>query len=259
MGELTDRAEQLSVLAGALGVQVQDLGLLDRALTHASVSADTAEPVGDYESLEFLGDAVLGLAVADYLHEHVPDRTPGEYSRMRAGVVNRRCLARLASELGIASAIRLGKGEELAGGRQRAALLSDCLEALIGALYLDQGWDGARVFVARVFGRELERELAEDKVWDFKSRLQNRCQAEHIPLPEFVVVRSQGPDHKKEFEVEVILRGMPAGRGRGSTKKEAEQNAARVALQHEGQVFVGAPDSHRDNEYMKGPEHGAVG
>ena len=259
MHEPKDRTEQLRGLAGKLDWQIRDLILLDRALTHASVFADTDEATGDYESLEFLGDAVLGLAVAHYLHEHVPDRTPGEYSRMRAGVVNRRCLARLASELGIAGAIRLGKGEELAGGRQRTALLADCLEALTGALYLDQGWDAARAFVARVFNKEFERELAADKVWDFKSRLQNYCQAERIPLPQFVVVHSVGPDHRKEFEVEVVLRDRPAGRGRGSTKKEAEQNAARVALEREGQIFDGRTrESRGDNEPVHGADHKEV-
>ena len=237
MGETAERIDLLRALAGRLDLGIQDFALLDRALTHASIFAETREPIRDYESIEFLGDAVLGLAVAHHLYERVPDRTPGEYSRMRAGLVNRRCLARLASELDIASVIRLGKGEELAGGRQRAALLADCLEALIGALYLDQGWDAARTFVARVFRTEFERELAADKVWDFKSRLQNYCQAERIPLPEFIVVSSEGPDHRKQFEMEVLVRGIPVGRGRGATKKEAEQNAARAALEHEGQVF----------------------
>ena len=209
------------------------LDLLDQALTHASIFADTQDHAGDYESLEFLGDAVLGLAVSHFLYQQAPDRTPGEYSRMRAGVVNRRCLARVASELGIAAVIRLGKGEELSGGRKRAALLADCLEALIGALYLDRGWDVARAFVNRIFESEIQRELNSDRTWDFKSRLQNYCQGERKPLPVFEVVCSEGPDHKKEFEVEVRICGVPRGRGRGLSKKEAEQNAAREALEQE--------------------------
>ena len=238
MEEPANRMEQLREISARLGLDIQDLSLLDRALTHASIFAETRGPILDYESLEFLGDAVLGLAVAHFLYERMPDRTPGEYSRMRAGLVNRRCLARLAGELEIASAIRLGKGEEQAGGRQRASLLADCIEALLGALYLDQGWESARAFVSRVFAGEFERELSAKKIWDFKSRLQNYCQAERIPLPHFEVVRSEGPDHRKRFEVEVSLRGEPVGRGRGTTKKEAEQNAARAALEHEGQLFV---------------------
>ncbi len=228
------RAEELKALAARIGLELEDLALLDRALTHASIFSDLQEPGRDYESLEFLGDAALGLAVAHHLYECAPDRTPGEYSRMRAGLVNRRCLARVAQDLGIAPAIRLGRGEELSGGRGRASLLADCLEAMIGALYLDQGWGATRQFVDRIFENEFARERAADRVWDFKSRLQNYCQAERIALPTFVIVRSEGPDHRKEFEVEVWVRGIPVGRGRGLTKKEAEQNAARAALEHEG-------------------------
>jgi ribonuclease III len=187
--------------------------------------------------LEFLGDAALGLAIANHLYLTHPECAPGEYSRMRAGIVNRHCLARIAQELDLAPAIRLGRGEELSGGRERTALLADCLEALLGALYLDQGWDATQRFVVRVFQKELEREENADRVWDFKSRLQNYCQAERIDLPLFILVRSEGPDHRKEFEVEVSVRGRPAGRGRGRTKKEAEQNAARAALEQEGLLF----------------------
>jgi ribonuclease-3 len=230
----SERAETLRVLSSRLDLDISDWSLLDRALTHASIFAEAQGPVRDYEPLEFLGDAVLNLAVAHYLYARVPDRTPGEYSRMRAGLVNRRCLARIADVLNIAPAIRIGKGEEMSGGRQRAALLADCIEAMVGALYLDRGWDAARDFVARVFQAEFRRELAADRMWDFKSRLQNYCQAEHIALPTFVVVRSEGPDHRKEFEVEVIIRGEPVGRGKGLTKKEAEQNAARAALERQG-------------------------
>jgi ribonuclease-3 len=216
-----------------LGFIVHDLELLDRALTHASISAEQVSPAYDYESLEFLGDAVLGLAVAHYLFEHLPDCTPGEYSRMRASLVNRRCLARIGHALDIAPAIRLGKGEESAGGRQRTALLADCLEAMIGAVYLDQGWEAAHHFVVATFEKEFELATGAEVGWDFKSRLQHLCQAERIPLPQFEVVRSEGPDHKKEFEVEVYLRGEPAGRGFGLSKKEAEQNAARMALEND--------------------------
>jgi len=237
MTEDTARAEELGELCSRLGLHFRDLTLLERALTHASILSESPQPVRDYESLEFIGDAVLGLAVAHYLYENVPDRTPGEYSRMRAGLVNRRCLAHVARELNIAPVIRLGKGEELSGGRRRSALLADCLEALIGALYLDRGWDAARGFIARAFAGELDRELSSGLVWDFKSRLQNYCQAKRMGLPEFRVIRSEGPDHQKEFEVEVAVESRPAGCGRGTTKKAAEQQAAREALQRRGQRF----------------------
>lgn len=225
------RNQELQAFTAQLGIQLRDYTLLDRALTHASIASEAQGPTYDYESLEFLGDAALGLAVAHFLFQRVPDRTPGEYSRMRAAVVNRRTLARIAQRLNISPVIRLGKGEEQSGGRDRAALQADCLEALIGALYVDQGWESVRTFVEAHFNEELERAQALDSVWDYKSRLQHACQTMRLPLPTFTLVRSEGPDHQKQFEVEVLLDGEPAGRGMGTTKKEAEQNAAKAALE----------------------------
>lgn len=237
MDDRDARSEVLRALAARLGIDVHDFALFDRALTHASLVAESVEATSDYEALEFLGDAVLGLAVAHRLFELTPERTPGDYSRLRAGLVNRGCVARVAQALDLGPVIRLGKGEELSGGRERTALLADCLEALIGAVYLDSGWETARAFVDRIFEEEIAQCLRQERVWDYKSRLQNYCQAQHMPLPQFDVIRSEGPDHCKEFEVEVALRGRPVGRGRGATKKEAEQQAARAALESEGYCF----------------------
>lgn len=230
----TEREAELGALRDRLDLGPLDIHLLDQALTHSSIQSEQSGPAYDYESLEFVGDAVLGLVVAHYLYVHAPDRTPGEYSRMRAKIVNQRGLSRVAERAQIGPAIRLGKGEEMSGGRTRAALLADCLEALIGAVYLGQGLDAAGRFVARTFEIELETATQSDAGWDHKSRLQHYCQAEKIPLPHFELVGSEGPDHHKLFEVEVFLRGEPAGRGRGASKKEAEQNAARRALKREG-------------------------
>ena len=228
------RAAELRALISRLGVQVDDVALWDRALTHASTASEGSQPEHNYESLEFLGDAVVGLAVAHQLFERLPNRTPGEYSRMRASLVNRRSLARVAARLRIADVIRLGKGEELSGGRGRGALLADCFEALIGAVFIDQGWEPARALVTRALDGDIEQAVRGDCVWDFKSRLQHYCQAEKKPLPVFEVVRSEGPDHRKQFEVEVLLEARPMGRGTGFTKKEAEQNAARAAIERIG-------------------------
>ena len=214
---------------------MQDPELFDRALTHASLPPETSGETYDYESLEFLGDAVLGLAVSHHLFVRLPDRTPGEYSRMRASLVNRKVVAKVGRELNIAPAIRLGRGEELSGGRQRTSLVADCMEALIGAIYLDSGWPAAQSFVERVFAEHLRRAHRLERMWDYKSRLQHYCQAELAALPVFEVVRSAGPDHRKEFEVEVFVQESALGRGTGSTKKEAEQRAARAALQKLGQ------------------------
>lgn len=231
------REAQLEALASRLGFQIHDNSLFDRALTHASLSGESEERLPDYESLEFLGDAVLGLAAAHHLFETQPDLTPGEYTRMRAALINRRCVARVGRRLDIGSAIRLGKGEEQAGGRQRTALLADCMEALIGAVYLDSGWQAAHEFVVRAFREEFENTRSSGLVWDFKSRLQHYCQANRLELPRFEVVRATGPDHCKHFEIEVFVDEQSAGRGEGSTKKEAEQRAARDALERQGQHF----------------------
>lgn len=230
----SEREAELKLLCDRLGLRLHDVELLDRALTHASIQSELHGPAYDYESLEFLGDAVLSLAVAHHLFIHAPDRTPGEYSRMRARIVNQNGLARVAERIQIGPAIRLGKGEEMSGGRARAALLADCMEALIGSVYLDQGIDAAQEFIVRVFAEELESASQTDAGWDHKSRLQHYCQAEKIPLPRFELIRSEGPDHQKMFEVEVYIRGEAAGRGTGQSKKEAEQRAACAALEREG-------------------------
>jgi len=230
------RVEELEALAQRLGFEIRDASLYDRALTHASRQSEGEQAGYDYESLEFLGDAVLGLAIAHRLFETLPDLRPGDYSRLRAGLVNRKTVARVGASLEIGPVIRLGKGEELSGGRERAALLADCTEALIGAMYLDHGYDYAQDFVVRVFDREVQDARKSGGAHgDYKSRLQNYCQAHKISLPRFHIVRSEGPDHQKEFEVEVMLRDTPSGRGIGSTIKEAEQRAAREALVLEGQ------------------------
>ena len=238
MSERDKREAELRHLAERLGVDINDFSLFDRALTHASVVAESSEISHDYESLEFLGDAVLGLAVSHRLFEVLPDRTPGEYSRLRASLVNRRSVARVGRALDLTPAIRLGRGEELSGGRDRTALVADCLEAFIGAVYLDSGWPQAQAFVNRSFEVEVMEAVKSNRLWDYKSRLQNYSQAERIDLPKFEVVGAQGPDHQKEFEVEVWLRGQPVGRGRGPSKKEAEQQAAKAALEHEGHNFT---------------------
>lgn len=235
MSESDARTVELLALAERIGIPMRRVELFDHALTHASLVGESDQSLRDYESLEFLGDAVLGLAAAHHLFETLPDRTPGEYSRMRARLVNRKCVARVAHALDLAPVIRLGKGEEQAGGRERVALVSDCLEALIGALYLDSGWEAARAFVVRVFTAEFEQAHLADLAWDYKSRLQQYCQAQRLALPQFEVIKSEGPDHDKWFEVAVSLREDTAGVGAGRTKKEAEQQAAKEALRREGQ------------------------
>lgn len=225
-----DREEALRSLAREHGFSISDPALFDRALTHASMAADGPDAPPDYESLEFLGDAVLGLAAAHYLFQRRPGLTPGEYTRLRAALVNRDCVARVGDRMGIAPLVRLGRGEEMAGGRQRKALVSDCTEALIGALFLDSGWQEAQALVGRMFDVEFARAEQAAISEDYKSRLQELCQARRMALPEFEVLEASGPDHRKEFLVEARIEGTSMGQGRGRSKKEAQQQAAKAAL-----------------------------
>jgi len=235
MGEQSQRDEELRALGSRLGLDLSSFNLLDRAVTHASALGDRPELTGNNESLEFLGDAVLGLAVAEWLYAHVPDKSPGEYTQMRAQVVNRQALARVANGLDLGSVVRLSRGEDAAGGRERPGLLADCLEAVVGAVFLSEGWDAARGLSIRILENELRVAPKSLGDWDYRSQLQNFCQARQWPLPEFDVVAESGPDHQKTFEVSVTVQGRVAGTGQGATKKEAEQNAARAALESQGQ------------------------
>lgn len=229
-----DREAQLRELAAQLKVSLSDYSLLDTALTHASFLPGRETGVRDYESLEYVGDAVLGLAIAAYLFEQLPGRTPGDYTKLRAMVVNKNTVARVGRNLGIAPFIRLGKGEEGIGGRKRNALLADAMEAVIGAIFLAAGWEVAQEFVLRCFHEELVSVCTAPPTWDYKSILQNHCQAHRYGLPQFDVTRSSGPDHCKHFEVQVRIMDEICGAGEGRSKKEAEQNAAYQALNKMG-------------------------
>jgi ribonuclease-3 len=240
MSDFTSREAELRALVSRLGLSLSGVRLLDRALTHASALGDFPVLAGNNESLEFLGDAVLGLAVAQWLYEHVPDLSPGQYTQMRARVVNRRSLANSAEAIDLGRFIRLGRGEESAGGRRRPGLLADCFEAMVGAIFLEAGWDAARDFVIRILGSDLEAAPHTANEWDYRSQLQIYCQSRQWPLPEFEVTRESGPDHKKVFEVTAKVRGEVAGSGRGSTKKEAEQDAAKAALEKDRQLWGGS-------------------
>lgn len=228
-----NREEQLRQFMDRVGLELSDHTLLDNALTHASYLPGKRAELRDYESLEFLGDAVLDLVVSEYLLERFPEKTPGEYTTLRATVVNKKAVARVAHFLEIAPLIHLGKGEESIGGRKREALLADSMEAVIGAVFLTAGWKIAQQFVLESFKNELEQACASPPAWDYKSMLQTHCQAQRYGLPQFDIIGSSGPDHHKYFEVQVIVGEEVYGFGAGYSKKEAEQNAAYQALKRE--------------------------
>jgi ribonuclease III len=219
------------MLLDALGVTFSRPELLEEALTHRSYCNENPKLAPrDNERLEFLGDAVLGMAVAALLHEHFPLATEGELTRRRADLVCERGLAELADELEVGAAMRLGKGELRSGGREKPRLLSSALEAILGAVSVDAGVASAYDLARRLFEPRLHATAPGET--DFKSRLQERAQAERAETPRYQVDASEGPDHDRVFEVVVSLGGEVLGRGRGGSKLRAEQEAARSALEN---------------------------
>jgi ribonuclease III len=263
------KSREIMTLEESLGHHFQRPELLDQALTHSSqareveaLSASTAvahggapnpaSPTGDNEMLEFLGDAVLGLVTSETLFHRFPEFQEGQLSKLRAHLVGQRHLLQIAEQLQIGHYMRLGRGEEKSGGRNKASLLVDALEAILAALYLDGGWTVARDFIVRTI---VEPELAHMKletsaipVMDFKSALQEALQARGGPQPVYALVKEEGPEHKKTFTVEVKLPdlGMSefVGRAQGPTKKRAEQEAARQVLEH----LAALTDAKRPND-----------
>ena len=233
--EVRRLSETLGPLEERIGYHFRDLGLLEHALTHRSrAHEDASGGVIDNESLEFLGDAVLGFVIADMLFTRFPTHSEGYKSKVKAGIVSAAALARLAEGIDLGRFLMLGRGEEKTGGRQKHAILADGFEALIAAIYLDGGVHAAREFIVSRFGPLIESagdQAAEASFTeDWKSALQEWMQAGALGLPSYRLAAAEGPDHRKRFEVEVIVAGRTLGRAAGRSKKVAEQLAAREAL-----------------------------
>ena len=232
-GQVVRLRDEFEALQQAIGYRFRDRGLLEHAMTHTSrANEDVSGGVVDNESLEFLGDAVLGFVVADMLFREFPEYDEGQKSKTKAAVVSTTTLARQAERLDLGEHLLLGRGEEKTGGRHKQALLADGYEALIAAIYLDGGIEHARAFIVRQFTPLLDdARRAGVAGQDFKSALQELLQARELPLPEYRLVAAVGPDHRKQFEIEVVVRGEPLASATGSSKKDAEQEAARAALE----------------------------
>lgn len=215
-------AERLERVEQTFGYVFVDKGLLDRALTHRSVVSSAHS--GDYERLEFLGDAVLDLAIAHLLSEFYPGASEGELSKMRAALVNTQCLADMGRQVQIGSAIRLSKGET--GGADREALLADVIEAIFGAIYRDAGYDKALEVVRRMWSER----LASVSPRDPKTELQERLHVLKRGAPEYRLEVVEGPEHQPVFVSVVMIDGEIFGRGRGPSKKVSQQDAAAIAL-----------------------------
>jgi ribonuclease III len=216
-------------LERSLGLAFRDAELRSLALTHRSFAFEH-ELAFNNERLEFLGDAVLGLVVTDMAYRTFPDLAEGELAKLRASIVNMSSLAHVARGLGLGDAVRVGKGEEMSGGRDKASILADALEAMLGAVYLDQGLGVATELIERLFRPRMTAYARGEGERDYKTILQELASQDLRSLPEYRIAE-RGPDHQKEFTATVFLVGKPWGTGTGRSKKEAEQQAAHEAWQ----------------------------
>ncbi len=237
--------EALDALIAVLGVrgggQSVDRDLVDLAITHRSYAYENGG-VPTNERLEFLGDSVLGVVVTEELYRRYPDLAEGQLAKLRAAVVNARALAGVGRGIGLGAYLKLGRGEESTGGRDKSSILADALEALIGAYYLDRGLEASRTLILDLFAEALEDAAGLGAGLDWKTSLQELAAERGLGAPEYVVDES-GPDHAKSFRATAVLGGYPTGEGTGNSKKEAEQRAAEqawTALSAVGEGTAGA-------------------
>ena len=229
----------LAALQQTLGISFNDPSLLEQALVHSSYVNEKPGIVStSNERLEFLGDAVLGLVVAERLYQDFPHFAEGEMTRLRAALVRRDTLARMARTIKLGDYLYLGKGEEASGGRRKPANLAGAFEAIIAAIFLDQGSITVRDFILSLFKEELQRVASQGGGVDYKSQLQEFIQAREQQAPAYQVVETMGPDHDRRFTVEVRAGDSVLGRGSGKSKKAAETEAARAALEQLSTSFT---------------------
>lgn len=213
----------------AIGYRFHNITLLQNALTHSSYANERwHDSLMSNERLEFLGDSILGMVVAEHLYRNFPNRPEGELTRMRADMVCESSLAAVAEKIGLGDHLLLGKGEERFGGRARASILADAVESVIAACFIDGGMEAARAFIAQFVLCDVP--VTKLHNLDYKTSLQELVQQKKNQVLTYTLTGESGPDHNKEFFVEVLLNGQVVGRGVGSSKKRAEQDAARVAI-----------------------------
>jgi ribonuclease-3 len=231
------RIKQLNAFLRAAGIKFKSPGLLNLSFIHRSVSNESGGRINN-ERLEFLGDAVLGVVCATVLYERFGGKNEGELAKIKSVVVSEEVLSALARELQIDDLLVLGRGEELSGGRKKSAILADALEALFGALYLDSGFTAAFSFIERCIGPEIDRVVDKNYHADHKSLLQELCQRQFKLYPQYRLITRSGPEHERLFRMEVLVKDRVYGPGMGRSKKAAEQEAARLALERMKDEFA---------------------
>ena len=217
-------------LEAAIGYRFKNITLLQNALTHSSYANERwHDGLMSNERLEFLGDSILGMVVADYLYRNFPQRPEGELTKMRADMVCETSLAEVARKVNLGEHLLLGHGEEQGGGRKRASILADAVESIIAASFLDGGMEAARGIISRFVLTNVPVNRLQNE--DYKTALQELVQQKKNQTLAYRLIGESGPDHDKHFIVEVTLNGEPLGQGNGTSKKRAEQDAARVAIE----------------------------
>ncbi len=224
-----ERKKELQLFEKQIGIRFKNVSLLNLAFCHRSYANEIDIDVDNNEKLEFLGDSVLGLVISEHLFTTLSDQTEGEMAKIKSFVVSEASLAKIAKQIRIDNFILIGKGEEYSGGRSKRAILADCLEAIIGAYYLDSGLKIARDFILNLLIPEIDavRENRHEK--DYKTLLQEYAQKQYKTYPRYKTIKKRGPDHDRTFWIEVAIDDRSFGPGIGKNKKEAEQQAAGMA------------------------------
>jgi ribonuclease-3 len=224
--------DEITKLEATLHVSFRNSALLQQALVHRSyLNENTDFNLPSNERMEFLGDSMLSAIVAEKLYKDYPGLSEGDMTKLRSALVRKETLARIARQhLKLDGYLYLGHGEETSGGRVRQSILADALEAVIGAVFLDQGFEACRNLILRLYEGEVEKAVGASLTADFKSQLQEVTQSRYHEIPEYHVISAEGPDHAKEFIVEVVVGDRVIGKGSGSSKREAEKEAAKAAL-----------------------------
>jgi ribonuclease-3 len=224
-----ERKKELLLFEKHIGIRFRKLELLNLAFCHRSYANESGADISNNEKLEFLGDSVLGLVVSEYLYHTLTDKAEGDLARIKSFVVSEDSLAEIAKSIKVDNFILIGKGEEYSGGRSKKAILADCMEAVIGAFYLDSGFKASRSFVLKYLVPEINKVLENRHKKDYKTLLQEYVQKRYKSYPRYSLVKKTGPDHDRTFWIEVTIQGKSYGPGKGKNKKEAEQHAAGIA------------------------------
>ncbi len=237
-----ERRKELRLFEKHASLRFRRLDLLNLAFSHRSFANENPGVADNNEKLEFLGDSVLGLVVSEHLFRTLPDKNEGDLARIKSFVVSEDSLAIIAKNIKVDNFILIGKGEEYSGGRSKKAILADCMEAIIGAYFLDSGFAPSRRFILRFLVPEINKVLEDRHRKDYKTLLQELVQKKHKSYPRYNLVEKTGPDHDRTFWIEVKINGHTFGPGKGKNKKDAEQSAASIAYRSLMNI-KGTPDN----------------